>query len=115
VVVSYLASTGLSGARYVTLSVVGVVGLLLLYQVVQHMRDLDAPLAESTGLVAKKWSRADLFIAMQGHYIAVDRTIFRIPAVEWAHVALGAYVKVVHLPHTLGVVSIHELAPPDGQ
>ena len=114
-VISYLVSLGLQGVRYVTLSVVGVVGLLLLYQVVQHLRDLDAPLAESVGHVTKKWARADLFVAMQGHYIAVDRAIFRIPAEDWAHIALGAYVKVVHLPNTFGFVSVHELTPPAPQ
>jgi hypothetical protein len=109
-VVSYLISAGLGGVRYVTLSVVGVVGLLLLYQVIQHVRDLDAPLAETTGAIARKWSRADLFIAMQGYYIAVDRAIFRLPSEEWVNLSVGTYVKVVHLPNTFGVVSVHELA-----
>jgi xanthosine utilization system XapX-like protein len=115
-VVSYIIAGAASGGAYVTLSVVGVVGLLLAYQIVQHVRDLNAPLAESVGVVQRKWSRADLIIAMQSFYVTVEGTVFRLKPEDHLMLDVGMYVKVVHFPHTLNVVSIHEMArPPDDE
>lgn len=111
-VIAYVASQGISGPAYVTTSIVVVVGLLLLYQVVQHVRDLRAPLAESEGLVLRKWKNADLVIVWDSYYIRVERTVFRIKPELYIDVRDDAYVKVVHFPHTLNVVSIHELRAP---
>jgi hypothetical protein len=111
-VISYIVAGATSGGAFVTLSVVGVVGLLLAYQVVQHIRDLNAPLAESDGVVQRKWSRADLIIAMQSFYVTVEGTVFRLKPEDHLMVDVGMYVKVVHFPHTLNVVSIHEMARP---
>lgn len=111
-VVYWIARTGASGGAFVTLSIVGVVGLLLAYQAVQHWRDLRVPLAESVGVIQRKWSRADLIIALQSHYVTVDRTVFRVPPEMWINVDEGMYVKVVHFPNTLNVVSIHEVMRP---
>jgi hypothetical protein len=111
-VISYIIAGATSGGAFITLSVVGVVGLLLAYQVVQHLRDLHAPLAESDGVVQRKWSRADLIIAMQSYYVTVDGTVFRLKPEDHLMVDAGMYVKVVHFPHTLNVVSIHEMARP---
>ena len=114
VVVAYILTGASSGGAIVTLSVVGVVGLLLAYQVLQHIRDLNAPLAESEGAVQRKWTRADLIIAMQSYYVTVDGTVFRLKPEDHLMVDVGMFVKVVHFPHTLNVVSIHEVArPPD--
>jgi hypothetical protein len=113
VVISYIVSSGLQGAAYVTTSIVGVVGLLLLYQVVQHARDLRSPLAESEGLVMRKWKTADLIIAWDSYYIRVDRTVFRIKPEQYIDVREDSYVKVVHFANTLNVVSVHELRPPE--
>ncbi|MDP9235833.1 MAG: hypothetical protein M3P30_00290 [Chloroflexota bacterium] len=107
-VVGYIAVNGDSGGAYVTLSVVGAVGLLLAYQAVQHLRDLNAPLAESEGAIVRKWTRADLIIAMQSYYITVDRVVFRVPPDDYIHLSEAMYVKVVHFPNTLTVVSVHE-------
>ena len=115
VVIAWVVSAGVQGAGFVTLSIVGVVGLLLGYQVWQHYRDTRAPLAETDGVVQRKWSRADLVIAWDSYYLTVDRTVFRLPKAEWITVNEGAYVTVVHFPHTLNVVSVHEIMrpPPD--
>ncbi len=72
-----MLANGASGGAYVTITIVGLVGLLLAYHVYQHVRDLGAPLAESEGLVTRKWTRADLIIAMQSYYVTVGRTVFR--------------------------------------
>ncbi len=108
----YIASRGSGGASYVTFSVVGVVGLLLAYQVVQHYRDLHAPLAETDGVVVRKWTRADLIIAWNSYYMSVDRTVFRIGPLQYVELSVDKFVTVVHFPNTLNVVSIHEIAAP---
>jgi hypothetical protein len=110
----YVSSYGLEGGAYVTTSIVAVVGLLLLYQVVQHLRDLRSPLAESEGVVTRKWKRADLIIAWESYYITVERTVFRIKPEQYLDVREESYVKVVHFPHTLNVVSVHETLRPNG-
>jgi xanthosine utilization system XapX-like protein len=107
-VVYYIAANGDSGGAYITLSIVGLVGLLLAYQTVQHLRDLGAPLAESEGAIVRKWTRADLIIAMQSYYITVDRVVFRVKPEDYVHLTEAMYVKVVHFPNTLTVVSVHE-------
>ena len=112
VVIAYIIAGASSGGAIVTLSIVGVVGLLLAYQVMQHVRDVNAPLAESDGAVQRKWTRADLIIAMQSYYLTVDGTVFRVKPEDHLMVDVGMYVKVVHFPHTLNVVSIHEMSRP---
>ena len=111
-VIGYVLSVGIQGAAYVTTSIVLVVGLMLLYQVVQHARDLRSMLAESEGTVLRKWKSADLVIAWDSYYIRVDRTVFRIKPEQYLDVREDSYVKVVHFPNTLNVVSVHELRPP---
>lgn len=114
-VIGYIISARASGAAYVTLTIVGGIGILLAYQVVQHWRDLRLPLAESEGIVQRKWSRADLIIAWHSYYLTVDRTVFRVQPEDYVNIDEGMYVKVVHFPNTLNVVSIHEIMrpPPD--
>jgi len=111
-VIAWVLTEGIQGAAYVTTTIVGVVGLLLLYQVVQHVRDLRASLAESEGAVTRKWKNSDLIIAWDSYYIRVDRVVFRIKPEQYLDVREESYVKVVHFPNTLNVVSVHELRPP---
>ena len=118
VLLGFIIANGASGGAYVTLSIVGLVGLLLFYHVLQHVRDLGAPLAESEGLVTRKWTRADLIVAMQSYYIMVQRVVYRLRPEDYIHLEEGMYVKIVHFPHSLNVVSVHEVLgglrqPPD--
>ena len=108
-VFSLVVASGTSGAAYVTLSIVGIVGLLLGYTAVQHIRDLGGQLAESEGLITRKWSRADFLIVMQSYYIMVGRVVYRLLPEDYIHLEEGMYVKIVHFPHTLNVVSVHEV------
>jgi xanthosine utilization system XapX-like protein len=96
-----------SNFAFVTLAFVAIVGVLLAFQVVQHARDMRSRLAETEGVVVRKWRRADLVIAMQSHYLTVESGVFRVRPEAWIHVDEGDYVKIVHFPHTLTVVSIH--------
>ncbi|HEY8173172.1 MAG TPA: hypothetical protein VIH21_08785 [Dehalococcoidia bacterium] len=111
-VVYYIVTSGAKGAAYVTLSIIVVVGLLLGYQVFQHYRDLRSPLAESDGEIIRKWSRADLIVAWHSYYVTVDRRVFRVAAADYVEVDEGMYVKVVHFPNTLNVVSMHAIRRP---
>jgi hypothetical protein len=80
-----------------------------------HGRDLRSPLSESEGVVLRKWQRADLIIAWQSFYLQVDRAIFKLRPEDYILLDEGMYVKVVHFPRTLNVVSIHQVqraAPP---
>lgn len=108
-------TTGARGGGFVSLSIVGVVGLLLGYQVVQHFRDTQTPLAESQGVIQRKWERADLIIAWKSQYITMGRTVYRVKREDYDLLEEGMYVKIVHFPNTLNVVSIHEVLrpPPD--
>jgi hypothetical protein len=108
-VFSLVISAGASGMAYVTLTVVGIVGLLLGYVTVQHIRDLGGPLVESEGVVGRRWSRADFVIFMQSYYIMVGRAVYKLQPEEYIHLEEGMYVKIVHFPHTLNVVSVHEV------
>ena len=106
--VYYIAANGAGGGAYITLSVVVAVGVLLAYHVWQHARDLGSPLAESEGIVTRKWSRADLIIVWHSYYVTVERTVFRLKPEDWILLEEGMHVKVVHFPSTLNVVSVHE-------
>jgi hypothetical protein len=136
-VLVWIATSEPQGFAYFSMSVAGLVGLLLGYQVVAHYRDLRSPLVESEGLVTRVWSRADLIIAWHSYYISIEcnpvsdappvRKLLRLQPEEYVHLedrfraAAQAdppgkmYVKVVHFPMTLNVVSIHEVrhAPPE--
>jgi hypothetical protein len=119
-IVSWLATLG----AYIAIAFFGAIGLLLAYQVVQHYRDLREPLAESEGAVSRVWSRADLIIAWHSYYITVGRGVYRLQPEEYVLLedrwrALSRldppqqlYVKVVHFPHTMTAISVHEMLPP---
>jgi hypothetical protein len=108
-VIYYLVASGPGGAGYVTLTIVGAVGVMLAYQVWIHARDLGSPLAESEGMVQRKWSRADMIIAWHSYYITVARRVFRLEPEDHIMVDEGMVVKIVHFPRTLHVVSVHEV------
>ena len=107
--VYYIVASDPGGAGYITLTIVGIVGLLLAMQVWMHVRDLGSPLAESEGVVHRKWTRADLIIVWNSYYINVERRVFRLQPEDHVLLNEGMCVKVVHFPRTLHVVSIHEV------
>jgi hypothetical protein len=109
---------------YVAIVIFGAIAMLVAYQVVQHYRDLREPLSESEGLVSRVWSRADLVIAWHSYYVTVGRAVYRLRpedyvpledrwrALERLEPPVPLYVKVVHFPHTLQAISIHEIVRP---
>ena len=103
-----VASEGVSAGRLVGLALVGFIGLLLLYQVVQSARDLFARPVETTGLVERRWSRSEFFL-FRNDYIFLKGTVFRLPPEIAIHVDLGDAVRIVHYPHTGTVASLEVL------
>ncbi len=107
--VYYIAASDPGGAGYVTLTIVAIVGVLLAMQVWMHVRDLGSPMAETDGTVQRKWTRADLIIVWNSYYINVERRVFRLQPEDHVLLNEGMYVKIVHFPRTLHVVSVHEV------
>jgi hypothetical protein len=115
------------GGAYPAISIAGLFALLVAYQVFQHYRDLREPLAESEGILTRVWSRADLIIAWHSYYVTVGRKVYRLRPEDYVPLEdrwrqlekldppQPLYVKVVHFPHTLNAVSIHEMRPPPAE
>lgn len=110
--VYYLLDAGVAGVGYLTLVVVAIVGALLGYQVVNHVRDFNAPLVETEGVVARKWSRADLIIAWHSYYLTIGRAVFKVSPQDYVMIDEQMLVKVAHFPRTLNVASVHEVRVP---
>ena len=104
-----IADDGASAGRIVGTVLVGSVGLLLGYQVVQSVRDLFSGLVETVGLVYRLWSRNDLFL-FRNSYIFVEGNVFRLTPEQFLDVGLGDTVRVVHYPHTSAVEAIEVVA-----
>jgi hypothetical protein len=56
--------------------------------------------------------RADFIIAWDSFYVLVNRNVFRLQPEDYGALDEDMYVKVVHFPNTLNVVSIHEIRRP---
>jgi hypothetical protein len=100
---------GTSGGRIVALVLVGSVAFLLVYQVVQSVRDLFSRTVETVGRVERRWSRSDLFL-FRNSYIFVGQDVFRLPPGQFAEIGLGDTVRIVHYPHTAAVEAIEVVA-----
>ena len=98
-------SNGASDGRIVGLILVGIVALLLAFQVTQSLRDLFAQPVETTGLVERRWSRSDFFL-FRNDYLFVERNVFRVRPEELLEVDLGDTVRIRHYPHTGAVAAI---------
>ena len=102
------AEKGASGGAIVGLVLVGLVALLLTYQVVQSVRDLFSQPVETTGLVERRWSRNNFFL-FRNSYIFVGRNVYRLHPEQFIDLDLGDTVRVVHYPHTATVETIEVL------
>jgi hypothetical protein len=85
-----------------------VLTILFGYQSIQALRDLQADLVRTDGVIGRKWSKMD-FIVTRSHYIAVGRKIFRLNVVDWHLNEEGDHVSVLHYPHTGTVAQIERI------
>jgi len=84
------------------------VTILFGYQSIQAIRDLSAELVRTEGVIARRWSKMDLFIT-RSHYISVNRNIFRLPVEDWFGLAEDDIVVVTHYPHTGSVAGVEKI------
>ncbi len=92
-------SEGASAGRVVAIVLIGIVGSLIGYQMLQSVRDLFSRLVETEGLVERRWDRSDFFI-FKNTYIFVESNVFRLEPELALDVQLGDTVRVLHFPHT---------------
>lgn len=97
-----------------------VIGVLLFgYQSIQALRDLRTNPVVTQGAITRIWSKMDFFVS-RSYYIAMRRTIFRIPVTDYYDLREEAKrmradgtdedyrieVRVTHFPHTGNVISL---------
>lgn len=113
IALTVLSAAGTINAGILLTVIEALVTLLFAYQSIQALRDLGADLETTYGVITRRWSKMDLFVS-RSHYIAVNRNIFRIPVVDWYHLAENDTVTVTHYPHTGAVASIEKTGHVEG-
>lgn len=103
-VIFELVREGASGL-IITLLLLCLAAFLTGHQSIQSLRDLRSPPTVSSGLVERKWSRADLFV-LRSYYIYVDRSVFKVTPLIYTELEEGDTVSVNHYPHTNTVISV---------
>jgi hypothetical protein len=103
-VIFYLTREGPSGL-ILTLMLLCLAVFLTGHQSVQSLRDLRSSPRLTTGLVDRKWSRADLLV-LRSFYIYVDRSVFKVTPLIYHELEEGDTVSVNHYPHTNTVISV---------
>ena len=99
-----LAREGASGL-IITLVLLLLAAFLTGHQSIQSLRDLRSSPTVSSGLVDRKWSRADLFI-LRSYYIYVGRSVFKVTPLIYSELEEGDSVSVNHYPHTNTVIAV---------
>ena len=85
---------------WVSVVLTGIFALLTGVPAIQSWRDLYADPIETRGTVSRKWSKREMILS-QGHYLQVNRRIFRIPKLTYLTMPEeGEVVSVQHYPHT---------------
>jgi hypothetical protein len=104
IVIFNLVGEGPSGL-IITLVLLSLAAFLTGHQGIQSLRDLRSSPTVSSGLVDRKWSRADLFV-LRSYYIYVDRSVFKVTPLIYTELEEGDKVSVNHYPHTNTVISV---------
>ena len=104
IIIFNLVREGPSGL-IITLVLLSLAAFLTGHQSIQSLRDLRSSPRVSSGLVDRKWSRADLFI-LRSYYIYVGRSVFKVTPLIHSELEEGDTVSVNHYPHTNTVISV---------
>ena len=104
IIIFNLAREGASGL-IITLVLLLLAAFLTGHQSIQSLRDLRSSPTVSSGLIDRKWSRADLFI-LRSYYIYVDRSVFKVTPLIYSELEEGDTVSVNHYPHTNTVIAV---------
>ena len=116
----FVLSAGLLALMLANVVDRAIIGMILLagmaflfgYQSVQSLRDLSAAPRTVTGVITRRWTKRDAFVA-KSHYITVERAIYRIPVESYLDLLERDTVTIVAYPHTGTVVSVERAARPD--
>jgi hypothetical protein len=93
------------GGLIITLVLLSLAAFLTGHQSTQSWRDLRSLPRLTSGLVDRKWTRADLFI-MRSYYIYVSRSVFKVTPLIYNELEEGDTVSVNHYPHTNTVIAV---------
>jgi hypothetical protein len=104
IIIFNLVREGPSGL-IITAVLLSLAAFLTGHQSIQSLRDLRSSPTVSSGLVDRKWSRADLFI-LRSYYIYVARSVFKVTPLIYTELEEGDTVSVNHYPHTNTVISV---------
>jgi len=92
------------GGHVVLLVVAGLLLLVLGYQAVHYLRDLNTDPASSEGEITKKWSKGNLFFFfVPSYYIAVKGKIYTVNRVQYRMLLAEDVVRIRHYPNSLTV------------
>ena len=104
IIIFNLVREGASGL-IITLVLLLLAAFLTGHQSIQSLRDLRSSPMVSSGLVDRKWSRADLFV-LRSYYIYVGRSVFKVTPLIYSELEEGDSVSVNHYPHTNTVIAV---------
>lgn len=109
---SFDKATGGDSGTWFLLVVLAVFSLLLGFQASHSLRDVLGEPLETTGAVARTWSRTDSFV-VKSHYIRIERKLFRLNSAMHREVEVGDLVWLRFFPHSGTVIALEKRQPPD--
>jgi xanthosine utilization system XapX-like protein len=89
------------------LVILSLLAFLVGFQSIQALRDLFTEPKMTTGEIVRMWGRGGLQV-LPGHYIYVNKNVFKIPALLYDKLERGETVSVTYYPHTSTVVTVHK-------
>ncbi|MDA0364672.1 MAG: hypothetical protein O3B31_08375 [Chloroflexi bacterium] len=98
--------TGNVGAIFATV-IVGLIAFAVDYEALSAARDLRSEPRVTEGHVLRKWSKGRVAFLGRVHYVLIGRSVFEVGPIAASELTAGDQVRIVHWPHTNGVISIH--------
>lgn len=98
--------SGNAGAIFATL-IVGLIAFAVDYEAISALRDLRSEPRVTEGPVLRKWSKGRIAFFGRVTYVLIGRSVFEVGPIAAMEVTAGDELRVLHWPHTNGVISIH--------
>lgn len=99
------AVTGGSGAWF-GFALSALIGLLSGSLALIHWRDLFSAPTETTGMIQRKWRKADFLFFFPGHYVKVGKRVFRVRKDIYLEMPEpGGWIYAEHYPHSNALVA----------
>ena len=87
----------------------GLIAFAVDYEAISAIRDLRAEPVETTGEIARLWSKARIFIFGHVHYVLVGRAVFEVNAISAHELREGDRVRIEHWPHTNTLIALYRV------